>query len=382
VSLSPEVETCKKVNLTKEEAEKLFDKLFNEKEFILNQRIQLEKEFYSKFTFSPDILDKTKPSVISFFKRLQEWIQKKTEKEIIEIEKANFDDKTGQLLFSPIISRISKEKNNRDVWSELFHEKVKMENKKKETLSIQEKAFDVRNSIKLISYQSEEIIKQLKSAIFKKLFDCLDIEQKKSICYKDITSNENISEDIISLLDGIKETLKDNDTQLSEADFIKAVEEIDEVMKYQEKTKLFLWYHNEKLCKSPQCTKNTENVKKYSFSPEINKRSTSLYNESKRHEKDFFQRNFNSIKIKEDYINTKRQEKETLELKECTFSPKISRKNGSLVDKQTKSTIGTATIVSKNTLSCTHRTGDLKSSVREEDKKNDFKTINIDDKLN
>lgn len=59
----------------------MFDKLFREREAKLQQRQILENEYFSQFTYTPSISDKSKPSLDNFYKRLQDWVIKKTEKE-------------------------------------------------------------------------------------------------------------------------------------------------------------------------------------------------------------------------------------------------------------------------------------------------------------
>jgi len=292
----------------------------------------------------------------------------------MEMEKANYDDKTGQLLFNPVISKMSDE-NNRDVWTELFHEKMVLESKKKQAYLNQEKEFDVNNKTKLVSEKSQEINSQLKNCIFKKLFEYFDSDKDNLISHDDITQ-ANLTAEILSLLDGVHVNMKSNDTKLNEEDFIKTLDQVEKSLKYEEKSKLFNWYHKEKLTKSSHCTMNDNNIEKHSFSPEINKRSCSFYTGSQRYEKNFMQRNANLMKNKQAYINTKKQEKDTLEMQECTFSPKISK----MKNKSNNNTLNTATIVSKNTNVCTYRT-DMKSTTNriEDEKKTDFKTINIED---
>ena len=81
------------------------NKLFNDAEKIRVTKEKMVKNFYSESCpFQPNIIDKNKPNVYNFFYRLQRWVDKRNEKYDYDLEKINYDNKTGLRLFSPQIN--------------------------------------------------------------------------------------------------------------------------------------------------------------------------------------------------------------------------------------------------------------------------------------
>ena len=126
-----------------------------------------------------------------------------------DFEKAKFDEKTGQELFHPVISKKSMEIQKKDVWEDLHREKINLIITKKEQISLQEKEFISTHKTKLVSTQSEIIINQLKHSIFTKLFHDLDNDSDKIVSYHDF-NNKNLPDNILIILNGISQNIKDN----------------------------------------------------------------------------------------------------------------------------------------------------------------------------
>lgn len=70
-----------RIMLSSAETAKLFEKLHREKNSIENNRTLLQNDYFSQFTFTPEINEKSKPILQNFYTRLQTWILRKTEKE-------------------------------------------------------------------------------------------------------------------------------------------------------------------------------------------------------------------------------------------------------------------------------------------------------------
>jgi hypothetical protein len=80
-------------------------KLYNDAEKYRMNKENIRNNYYSeKCTFQPNIMDKDKPNVYNFFYRLQRWVDKRNEKYEFDLEKVNYDSKTGLRLFSPQIN--------------------------------------------------------------------------------------------------------------------------------------------------------------------------------------------------------------------------------------------------------------------------------------
>jgi hypothetical protein len=100
--------TSTKKTKTEEEIFQYSQKLFNDAEKYKFQKEKLSDVYHTTFyPFHPSIADKNTPSIYNFFYRLQKWVDKRNEKYENDLEKANYDTKTGLRLFSPSINQYS-----------------------------------------------------------------------------------------------------------------------------------------------------------------------------------------------------------------------------------------------------------------------------------
>jgi hypothetical protein len=115
------------------------------------------------------------------------------------------------------------------IWEELYRERNTLIANKKEMMSQNEIEFFNSNKTKLVSENSEQIVSKLRNAIFTKLFESLDTDGDKSISYDDFNA-KNLPENVLLALNGISQNIKENQEKLTEEDFIKSMEEIDQVI--------------------------------------------------------------------------------------------------------------------------------------------------------
>lgn len=93
---------------TEEQINKYSEKLFNDAERYRYNKEKLATEYLTtQYPFHPTISDKNKPNIYNFFYRLQKWVDRRNEKYEYDLEKANYDTKTGLRLFSPTINEYS-----------------------------------------------------------------------------------------------------------------------------------------------------------------------------------------------------------------------------------------------------------------------------------
>lgn len=102
---SSKYESMKSRKKSSDEIMQHTQKLYNDAEKYRMNKENIRKNYYSeKCTFQPNILDKDKPNVYNFFYRLQRWVDKRNEKYEFDLDKINYDSKTGLRLFSPQIN--------------------------------------------------------------------------------------------------------------------------------------------------------------------------------------------------------------------------------------------------------------------------------------
>ena len=87
------------------------EKLYQDHEkFTANKEKYREFFYANKYRFTPNINDKTPSDINRFYDRLQNWVEKRNEKYLKEIDSANYDAKTGERLFSPKINKYNPKK--------------------------------------------------------------------------------------------------------------------------------------------------------------------------------------------------------------------------------------------------------------------------------
>jgi len=94
-------------NKTQKEIEFISKRLYENAEIRNKKRLDLQDNYFaSTCPFTPEIISKGKdiPNINNFFKRLQNWVDKRNEKYVLDSENLKYDRKTGNRLFSPQIN--------------------------------------------------------------------------------------------------------------------------------------------------------------------------------------------------------------------------------------------------------------------------------------
>jgi len=82
------------------------EKLYKDHEKFKANKDKYREFYYShKYNFSPMINDKTPTNINRFYDRLQNWVEKRNDKYLKELDSANYDTRTGVRLFSPKINK-------------------------------------------------------------------------------------------------------------------------------------------------------------------------------------------------------------------------------------------------------------------------------------
>ncbi len=95
-----------------EEIDVLSKRLYDNAEKYRNKKVLLQENYYSQICpFNPEIISRDDceiPNMQNFFNRLQTWVDKRNEKYEFDLEKNQYDEKTGNRLFSPQINKSKK----------------------------------------------------------------------------------------------------------------------------------------------------------------------------------------------------------------------------------------------------------------------------------
>jgi hypothetical protein len=286
------------------------------------ERIRLTEEYFNEiYPFTPNISDKSQPSVEKFLNRLQDWIEKRNDKLELDIIGSFYDTKTGQKLFKPIITENSKEciqhRNEINLFDYLHEDKFKRE-KNREQLGIDatNHAKEISNG-KLITKNSEQINLLLKEDCFNCLFNTFDYNNDEIIeCNNSFFENveQKLDKNLLEIFNPIFLELKDNEETLSKDEFFLAIEELFKILTVTQKRDLINWYVNQKRETTNEKRKQMKINKELTFKPKISQKSYSFYSCSKRYSKDFLERNINHNKNKEEFYSTKSNEKYEKEL--------------------------------------------------------------------
>lgn len=113
-----------------------------------------------------------------------------------------------------------------EIWEELYRERTTLLATKKERITQQEIEFFNANKTKLVSEKSEEIIGRLKNSIFTKLFSFLDSDGDNEISADDF-GNGNLPPNILRILEGISQTMKQNNDKLILEQFLETMRKVD-----------------------------------------------------------------------------------------------------------------------------------------------------------
>ena len=305
------------------EVEEISKKLYQEAERLKQIKQEEQENFYrTNYSFSPNISDISKPKVENFYRRLQSWIDKRNEKFIKDKELSSMDSKTGQRFFSPVI-RYNRTRENfeRNVFIDLYEEKNKFAENKKETEAKIKENFDNLTQIKKISSNSEDINKNQKEECFDSLFNLLKDSEDNVIRYNEIFEKklkENFQPELKSILEPIIAELKEDKYFLSKEEFILVLEQLFLLLNVDEKRRMINWYvkGDEKSVRKRKSLVEQPNF--ITFQPKIREKSHRLFEKCERYSKDLLERNKDFLKNKQDFHETEQKNKWNKEI-ECKF---------------------------------------------------------------
>jgi hypothetical protein len=198
---SDEKSAKKNKKLSEEEMNKLFEKLYKEKEYFALNKEKLKEEFYSQFRFSPELVGNSEPQIKNFYARLQAWLDSKKEKCKEIQEKINKFDENGVPLFKPkLVEKKDVVENRSNVYDGLYN----IRNKKIEFSNVEKKKHQrvlsqLSNKKHITAYSEEIVNNQLNNKIYKEIF-CLIGNQKEEIDFAKFDIR-NIPQKIQSLLE-------------------------------------------------------------------------------------------------------------------------------------------------------------------------------------
>lgn len=179
---SEENSAKKNKKLSEEEMNKLFEKLYKEKEYFALNKEKLKEEFYAQFRFSPELVGNSEPQIKNFYARLQAWLECKKERNKEIHEKITKYDENGLPLFKPnIVEKKDVVQNRSNVYDELYN----IRNKKAEYLNGEKKKHQrvlsqLSNKKHITAYSEEIVNNQLNYKIFKEIF-CLISNNKEEM---------------------------------------------------------------------------------------------------------------------------------------------------------------------------------------------------------
>jgi hypothetical protein len=198
---SDEKSAKKNKKLSEEEMNKLFEKLYNEKEYFALNKEKLKEEFYGQYRFSPELLGNSEPQIKNFYERLQAWLDSKKEKSKGFQEKLMKYDENGAPLFKPkLVEKKDTVHNRINVYDELYNiRNKKLEYSKVEIKKHQRVLSQLSNKKHIIAYSEEIVNNQLNYKIYKEIF-CLMNDHKEEINFAKFEIR-NIPQKINSLLE-------------------------------------------------------------------------------------------------------------------------------------------------------------------------------------
>jgi hypothetical protein len=281
------------------------------------EREKLTDEYFNEFfPFTPTIFDKTEPNAYKFLNRLQDWIDKRNNKIKEDIKNSFYDTKTGQKLFSPIISEASREciahRKEINLFDFLYEDKSTRE-KNRDLLEINSinEAKEISKT-KLLKANSEKINILLKEDCFITLFNTFDFNGNDIIeCTDSFMKNiENkLDKNVLEIFYPIFLELKENEESLSKEEFFFAIEELFKLLTVTQKRNLINWYVNQKRVTTNEKRKSFLVNRELNFYPKISENSNFFYSCSKRYSKNFLGRNIDHKINKENYFRVKSGEK-------------------------------------------------------------------------
>lgn len=252
---------------------------------------------------------------------------------------AIIDSKTGQQFFKPTIHYTKATENlNRNVFIDLYEEKTKFEENKREKETQNIENFENLTKTKKVSQISEEINQKNKNECFYYLFDFLKDSEEDVIKYNATLEKKienNFKPEIKSIIEPVVAELKEDKYFLNKEEFILVLEQLFLLLNVDERRRLIDWYvkSDERNLRKKKYTQAKENF--MTFQPNVGQKTHRLFEKCERYAKDLIQRNKEFLKNRENYYETETKNKIAKEIEgiiyynlnlACTFRPKIQPK--------------------------------------------------------
>ncbi len=260
----------------------------------------------------------SEPKVDNFFRRLQSWIDKRNENFIKEKELAVIDSKTGQPFFKPTIHYTKTTENlQRNVFIDLFEEKEKLVENKKEKQMQNKENFENLTKTKKVSQLSEQINEKNKKECFDYFFDLLKDSEENVIKYNSVLEKKietNFKPEIKIILEPVMAELKEDKYFLNKEEFILVLEQLYLLLNVDEKRRLIDFYvkSDERNLRKKKFTQNKENF--MTFQPKIREKSHRLFDKCDRYAKDLILRNKEFLKNRENFFEVEQKNKVAKEI--------------------------------------------------------------------
>ena len=255
-----------------------FDKLYNDRIRLKENKKKLKEEIDKKFNFKPKINQKSlyKMGKISFNERLKLY-SNRTKEKFNKIQQDLENKRKINECFKPKLNlnknkellkerdEINNTNNKYEKYNKQYLYGQKYEQKRK---YLTEKFFEEKFKSPECCQMTNNIFNQKKEKSFKKLFKLLDGDNDGQISYNCI-SIKQLPKNIQDILEPIFLELKIENEVLNENEFIFVCEKYYNTLKYDQKRKLILFDDEER--KKQKKEKIEKENKNYTFRPKINK---------------------------------------------------------------------------------------------------------------
>ena len=316
-----------KINETsksKESFGKIHEELYLQAERLKEKKNKKIEDELNQIPFKPDIKNAKKKNIFETKDQLFDRLESSKKNAEIELDKirkakeeAEVDEVTGQKLFRPLTSvhsdkNISRH-NSEPIWEYLYSQK---DSKEKEIFTSQQeyyKQLEKASVSKKITENSDRIYNEFRNRQFENMFRKMDFDYDGLISAKSININD-IDLGVLKILTSFFEELEKSDESLSLADFLVRMDEIYRNCNVEQRALLIK--RKEKKEEEPQERKPYVSI------------NSCILAEKKRKSLpvDFFERQNAVSKMIEMQNQKKRDEKDDLTIKDCTFKPDLRAK--------------------------------------------------------
>jgi len=204
------------------------------------------------------------------------------------------------------------------VFIDLYEEKTKFfENKKEKQDKIKE-SLENLTKIKKVSQNSEEINQKNKKECFENMFNFLKDSEENMIRYNPVLEKklENLKPGVRTILEPVVSELKEDKYFLNREEFLLVIEQLYTMLNVDERRRLIDWYvkGDERSVRTRKHSLNNDNF--LTFQPKIREKSHRIFEKSERYSKNLIERNKEFLKKKQDFMETEQQNKMAKEI-EC-----------------------------------------------------------------